>query len=178
MTPVDRRGGFKGLGCESRSIRSAVVLMTTFAQFMKPNGCRGVPFSPKPDSARRPRFAARLNREGSEVETIALNNGVELPGLGLGVFQTPPGETGGAVRAGLDAGHGILTQAWSPIGGITFYRDGQHGSTVADPVIACIAAVHGKTPARVMLRWGPSVARSRRPRATAERKSPYLRHTY
>jgi hypothetical protein len=100
--------------------------MTTFAQFMKPNGCRGVPFSPKPDSARRPRFAARLNRKGSEVETIALNNGVELPGLGLGVFQTPPGETGGAVRAGLGAGHGILTQAWSPIGGITFYRDGQH----------------------------------------------------
>ncbi|MGZ4687002.1 aldo/keto reductase, partial [Oryzihumus sp.] len=23
--------------------------------------------------------------------------------------------------------HGILTQAWSPIGGITFYRDGSHG---------------------------------------------------
>ena len=27
------------------------------------------------------------------------------------------------------AEHGILTQAWSPIGGITFYRDGSHGST-------------------------------------------------
>ena len=24
------------------------------------------------------------------------------------------------------AEHGILTQAWSPIGGITFYRDGEH----------------------------------------------------
>ena len=30
------------------------------------------------------------------------------------------------------AEHGILTQAWSPIGGITFYRDGSHGSTLAE----------------------------------------------
>jgi hypothetical protein len=27
----------------------------------------------------------------------------------------------------------ILTQAWSPIGGITFYRDGSRGSTLEDP---------------------------------------------
>ena len=33
------------------------------------------------------------------------------------------------------AEHGILTQAWSPIGGITFYRDGEHTSTLQDPVI-------------------------------------------
>ena len=33
------------------------------------------------------------------------------------------------------AEHGILTQAWSPIGGITFYRDGEHTSTLEDPVI-------------------------------------------
>ena len=52
-----------------------------------------------------------------------------------------------------DAEHGILTQAWSPIGGITFYRDGSHGSTLADPVIASIAAAHDRTPAQVMLRW-------------------------
>ena len=31
--------------------------------------------------------------------------------------------------------HGILTQAWSPIGGITFYRDSKHTSTLEDPVI-------------------------------------------
>ena len=49
--------------------------------------------------------------------------------------------------------HGILSQAWSPIGGITFYRDGSHGSTLQDPVINEIAAAHGKTPAQVMLRW-------------------------
>ncbi len=52
-----------------------------------------------------------------------------------------------------DAEHGILNQAWSPIGGITFYRDGSTGSTLADPVVGEIAAAHGKTPAQVMLRW-------------------------
>jgi 2,5-diketo-D-gluconate reductase A len=51
------------------------------------------------------------------------------------------------------AEHGILSQAWSPIGGITFYRDGSHGSTLQDPTIGAIAAAHGKTPAQVMLRW-------------------------
>ena len=51
------------------------------------------------------------------------------------------------------AEHGILTQCWSPIGGITFYRDGQHTSTLENPVIGQIAAAHGKTPAQVMLRW-------------------------
>lgn len=51
---------------------------------------------------------------------------------------------------------GILTQAWSPIGGITFYAEGPGGeqrSTLKDPVIAAIADAHGKTPAQVMLRW-------------------------
>ena len=37
--------------------------------------------------------------------TLTLNNGVELPALGLGVFQTPPDETRDAVRAALDAGY-------------------------------------------------------------------------
>jgi diketogulonate reductase-like aldo/keto reductase len=52
-----------------------------------------------------------------------------------------------------DAEHGIVNQAWSPIGGITFYRDGSRGSTLQDPVIGEIASAHGKTPAQVMLRW-------------------------
>ncbi|HEX3316712.1 MAG TPA: aldo/keto reductase [Solirubrobacteraceae bacterium] len=42
------------------------------------------------------------------------------------------------------AQHGILTQAWSPIGGITLYRDGSHGSTLDDPVIGDIAAAHAR----------------------------------
>jgi len=65
-----------------------------------------------------------------------------------------------------DAEHGILTQAWSPIGGITFYRDGSHGSTLDDPVIGDIAATHGKTPAQVMLRWGLQHGRSVIPKST------------
>jgi diketogulonate reductase-like aldo/keto reductase len=58
------------------------------------------------------------------------------------------------------AEHGILTQAWSPIGGITFYRDGEHTSTLQDPVIGEIAQAHGKSPAQVMLRWGLQHGRS------------------
>ena len=38
------------------------------------------------------------------METIVLNNGVEIPALGLGVFQTPPDETRAAVGAALAAG--------------------------------------------------------------------------
>jgi diketogulonate reductase-like aldo/keto reductase len=66
----------------------------------------------------------------------------------------------------LDAAHGILTQAWSPIGGITFYRDGQHSSTLQDPVIGDIAKAHDKTPAQVMLRWHLQQGRSVIPKST------------
>ena len=66
----------------------------------------------------------------------------------------------------LDAEHGIMTQAWSPIGGITFYRDGQHGSTLQDPVIGDIAQAHRKTPAQVMLRWHLQQGRSVIPKST------------
>jgi diketogulonate reductase-like aldo/keto reductase len=66
----------------------------------------------------------------------------------------------------LNAEHGILTQAWSPIGGITFYRDGQHSSTLQDPVIGGIATAHGKTPAQVMLRWHLQQGRSVIPKST------------
>ncbi|WAC57147.1 aldo/keto reductase [Gordonia sp. SL306] len=52
-----------------------------------------------------------------------------------------------------DAEHGIVSQAWSPIGGITFYRDGSHGSTLEDPTLQKIGAAHEKTTAQVMLRW-------------------------
>jgi diketogulonate reductase-like aldo/keto reductase len=73
-----------------------------------------------------------------------------------------------AQRAVQDFGskHGIVTQAWSPIGGITFYRDGHHTSTLDDPVIGGIAAAHGKTPAQAMLRWGLQHKRSVIPKST------------
>jgi len=61
--------------------------------------------------------------------------------------------------------HGILTQAWAPIGGITFYRDSGHRSTLEDPVIGEIAKAHGKTPAQVMLRWHLQQGRSAIPKS-------------
>jgi 2,5-diketo-D-gluconate reductase A len=65
-----------------------------------------------------------------------------------------------------DTSHGILTQAWSPIGGITFYRDGRNSSTLDDPAIADIASAHGKSPAQVMLHWHLQQGRSAIPKST------------
>ena len=62
--------------------------------------------------------------------------------------------------------HGILNQAWAPIGGITFYRDSGHTSTLEDPVIGAVAANHGKSPAQVMLRWGLQEGRQVIPKST------------
>jgi diketogulonate reductase-like aldo/keto reductase len=67
-----------------------------------------------------------------------------------------------------DARHGILTQSWSPIGGITFYPGwGQDRRNVMeDPAIAAIARTHGKSPAQVMLRWHLQQGRSAIPKST------------
>jgi 2,5-diketo-D-gluconate reductase A len=48
-----------------------------------------------------------------------------------------------AVQAA-DAAHGILIRAWSPIGGIMFYRE-TGASVLTDPVIAGIAKSHEKS---------------------------------
>ncbi|MFK3834828.1 aldo/keto reductase [Microbacterium sp. NPDC087868] len=67
-----------------------------------------------------------------------------------------------------DAELGIVTQAWSPIGGITFYPGwGENRKSVMDDeTIAGIAAGHGKTPAQVMLRWHLQQGRSVIPKST------------
>ena len=64
-----------------------------------------------------------------------------------------------------DAAHGIITQAWSPMGGITSYRGDSSRSTFNDPVIGEIATSHGKTPAQVMLRWHLQEGRSAIPKS-------------
>lgn len=74
-------------------------------------------------------------------------------------FQQPEVQAFGAE-------HGIVTQAWSPIGGITFYRDGEHTSTLEDPTIVRIAAAHAKSPAQVMLAWHLQQGRSVIPKST------------
>lgn len=43
------------------------------------------------------------------------------------------------------AQHGIVTESWSPIGG--------SGDLLAQPVLAALAAKHGKTPGQIVLRW-------------------------
>ena len=63
------------------------------------------------------------------------------------------------------AEHGILTQAWSPIGGITFYRDGRNTSTLDDPTLRAIGEKHGKSAAQVMLRWHLQQGRSAIPKS-------------
>ena len=47
--------------------------------------------------------------------------------------------------------HGILTQAWSPIGGLRTYNNGD--TPLTNPTIVAIGEAHGKSPAQVMLRW-------------------------
>jgi diketogulonate reductase-like aldo/keto reductase len=66
-----------------------------------------------------------------------------------------------------DAEHGIVTQAWSPIGGITFYPGwgDARRSVMQDPLIAEIATAHGKTAAQVMLRWHLQEGRSAIPKS-------------
>ena len=64
----------------------------------------------------------------------------------------------------LHAQHGIATQAWSPIGGITSYR-GMEKRSFDDPTLLEIARVHGKSPAQVMLRWHLQQGRSAIPKS-------------
>jgi 2,5-diketo-D-gluconate reductase A len=68
-----------------------------------------------------------------------------------------------------DSELGILTQAWSPIGGITFYPgwgSEDRRNVMADATIGAIAQQHSKTPAQVMLRWHVQQGRSAIPKST------------
>ncbi len=53
--------------------------------------------------------------------------------------------------------HGIVTQAWSPLG---------RGQILAEPVLQDIAAAHGATPAQVVLRWHLDLGGSAVPKST------------
>jgi len=69
-----------------------------------------------------------------------------------------------SVRANTQAD--ILTQAWSPIGGITHYRGSKASSTFTDATLLKIGESHGKTPAQVMLRWHIQQGRQVIPKST------------
>ncbi|MFE4579689.1 aldo/keto reductase [Streptomyces chartreusis] len=71
-----------------------------------------------------------------------------------------------------DDRHHILNQAWSPIGGITFYPGygEDRRSVLEDPVVTAISGAHGKSPAQVLLRWGIQQGRSVIPKSTRRRR--------
>ncbi len=58
-----------------------------------------------------PGAAHALDRVMSQVPVIKLNNGVEIPQLGLGVFQVPSAETAQAVTTALEAGYRSIDTA-------------------------------------------------------------------
>ena len=60
--------------------------------------------------------------------------------------------------------HGILTQAWSPIGGIRHYR-GDTTTPLTDPTIRPSQTLYGKTTAQVMIRWHIQQGRSAIPKS-------------
>lgn len=97
-----------------------------------------------------------LERLLAEAPVVPAVNQIELHPY----FQQPEVQ-------GADAEHGILTQAWSPIGGITSYRGSdEKKSTFEDPVLLEIAEAHGKSAAQVMLRWHLQEGRSVIPKST------------
>ena len=60
---------------------------------------------------------------------------------------------------------GILTQAWSPIGGITSYR-GSGRRSFDEPVLLALGEKYGKSAAQVMLRWHLQEGRQVIPKST------------
>ncbi|MFD6699101.1 MULTISPECIES: aldo/keto reductase [unclassified Microbacterium] len=95
-----------------------------------------------------------LNALLAETDVVPAVNQVEVH-----PFFTQP------VVQSANAEHGILTQAWSPIGGITSYRGEGGMSRFTDPSILEIAGRYGKSAAQVMLRWHLQEGRSAIPKS-------------
>jgi diketogulonate reductase-like aldo/keto reductase len=97
-----------------------------------------------------PEHLERLLREASVVPTV---NQIEVHPY----FQQ-------TALQRVHAKHGIATQAWSPIGGITSYR-GHDNRSFDDPTLLEIARQYGKSAAQVMLRWHLQEGRSAIPKS-------------
>ncbi|MFE8599247.1 aldo/keto reductase [Archangium violaceum] len=75
-----------------------------------------------------------------------------------------------------DTRHGIVTQSWSPIGGVNVYAPSNPNTVknpLEHPVVVKLAAKYGKTPAQVVLRWHmdhglSAIPKSVRPERIAE----------
>ncbi|MHA6785050.1 aldo/keto reductase [Pseudonocardia saturnea] len=66
----------------------------------------------------------------SSVPTIALNNGVDIPQLGFGVFLVPPGETEASVTTALETGYRHIDTAR------IYDNEGEVGAAIAKSGIA------------------------------------------
>ncbi len=101
---------------------------------------------------RRVRAIGVSNFSEGHLESLMARTGV-VPALNqveLHPFFTQP-----ALRA-FHRTHAIVTQAWSPLGGINVYRPADPNDVrnpLDDPTIVELAERHGKTPAQVVLRW-------------------------
>jgi diketogulonate reductase-like aldo/keto reductase len=70
-----------------------------------------------------------------------------------------------------DAEHGVVTQSWSPIGGVyDRFPRADAARPLDDPTILGLASKYGKTPAQIILRWHIDHGRSTIPKSVhAER---------
>jgi diketogulonate reductase-like aldo/keto reductase len=74
------------------------------------------------------------------------------------------------------AGLGVVTQSWSPLGGVNTYWEGGRSADknpLDHPAVHAVAARHGRTPAQVVLRWHldhglATIPKSVRPHRIAE----------
>jgi len=80
------------------------------------------------------------NFEPEHLENLMANTSV-VPAINQ--VELHPQFQQARVRA-FDAGHGIHTEAWSPLA---------RGHVLADPTIGALATKYGKTPAQIILRW-------------------------
>ncbi|MGN8245167.1 aldo/keto reductase [Cellulomonas soli] len=72
-----------------------------------------------------------------------------------------------------DTRRGIVTQAWSPLGGVTRYSSRDRSAApdvLRDPVLTGIAQEHGATVAQVVLRWHLQQGRSAIPKSITPRR--------
>jgi 2,5-diketo-D-gluconate reductase A len=86
------------------------------------------------------RAAGVSNFQPAHLERIITETGV-VPAVNQ--IEVHPYFANEAARAA-SASHGIAVEAWSPLA---------QGNVLADPMIAGIAAAHGKSSAQVVLRW-------------------------
>lgn len=81
------------------------------------------------------------------MEYVILNNGIKMPKLGYGVYQTPPEDTKRCVLDAIDVGYRSIDTAqaygiesWGP------FAEGRK-EMFTDPVLTAIGAKYGKTAA-------------------------------